>query len=72
MNDKERAISAYIVSHKTDTPNDALRIGRAFNDGAKWAIQATIDWLEWLQRCGSARDGEIVEEMIEDYKRKML
>ena len=72
MNDKERAISAYIVSHKTDTPNDALRIGRAFEDGANWAIQATIDWLEWLQRSGSARGGEVVQEMIDDYKRKML
>lgn len=71
MNDKERAISAYIVSHKTDTPNDALRIGKAFNDGAKWAIQATVDWLEWLERSGSARGGLTVKEMIEDYKRKM-
>lgn len=44
----------------------------AFKKGAEWAIQATIDWLEWLQRTGSARGGEIVEEMIEDYKRKML
>lgn len=71
MNDTKRATAAYIVSHKTDTL-DAQRIGRAFEDGANWAIQATIDWLEWLQRSGSARGGEIVQEMIEDYKRKML
>lgn len=72
MNNKERALKAYLVSHKTGTPYETLRIGKAFNDGAKWAIQATIDWLEWLQQRGSARGGEIVEEMIEDYKRKML
>ena len=71
MNDTERATAAYIVSYKTDAL-DAQRIGRAFEDGAKWAIKATIDWLEWLQRCDSAQGGEIVEEMIEDYKRKML
>ena len=72
MNDKERAVMAYIKSHKTESPDETLRIGKAFNDGAKWAIQATIDWLKWLQQSGSARGGEIVEEMIEDYKRKML
>lgn len=50
MNDKERAISAYIVSHKTDTPNDALRIGKAFNDGAKWADRTMLDKVcEWLK-----------------------
>ena len=72
MNDKERAVKAYIVSHRAGTPDETLRIGKAFYSGAKWAIQATIDWLEWLKRSGSARGGEIVEEMIEDYKRKML
>ena len=71
MNDTKRATAAYIASHKTDAL-DAQRIGKAFEYGAKWAIQTTIDWLEWLQRTGSARGGEIVEEMIEDYKRKML
>ena len=72
MNDKERATKAYIVSHRAETPDETLRIGKAFNNGAKWAIYATIDWLKWLQQSGSARGGEIVEEMIEDYKRKML
>lgn len=50
MNDKERAISAYIVSHKNDTPNDALRIGKAFNDGAEWADRRMLDKVcEWLK-----------------------
>ena len=50
MNDKERAISAYIVSHKNDTPNDALRIGKAFNDGAEWADRTMLDKVcEWLK-----------------------
>ena len=54
------------------TPQATDLLECAFTKGANWAIQATIDWLEWLQRSGSARGGLIVEEMIEDYKRKML
>ena len=79
MNDKERAISAYIVSHKNDTPNDALRIGKAFNDGAKWAnrtmIEKAIKWIEEnidlvAMDTVSAKSGYHQIEMMQDFEQK--